>query len=408
MSTPENRGSLSEKFADFGAAPSEGMWEGIVGQLEEKSSRKFAFWWWFTGFAAVGLISSWFIFKHVQTSEQENAVTLHLPTLSNQILESKTGIDSYTSLENRLSNHSNKQDITIFKVKEHDHQSGDQQKESKNNHTEIPPSDELTIHENQPQIKVQEKTSIINLLAVRGAKRLDQSCVFPIFLEKNKTKQNRPVEIGFRIAYYHDLASPTSSSENTLSTFSADSDAPEITGSNALSDPNNTASPAFSTVNRNLNLDFTIGKYLSPRWMLNSGIWFSRTNYKSDYYSFTLSSSSTNISSIGLPLGASYDFIKRKRFDWRGQLNFLNEFAVFEHATIDYINEGQTVTSKFTKGYSAALDFSLNHLIKIGSNLHLNIAPSYRRYLTQKVQADAFLLKKNQWVGGSIGVLWRL
>ena len=89
-------------------------------------------------------------------------------------------------------------------------------------------------------------------------------------------------------------------------------------------------------------------------------------------------------------------------------MNFLNEFAVFEHATIDYINEGQTVTSKFTKGYSAALDFSLNHLIKIGSNLHLNIAPSYRRYLTQKVQADAFLLKKNQWIGGSIGVLWRL
>lgn len=408
MSTPENRGSLSEKFADFGAMPSEGMWDGIASQLEEKSSRKIGFWWWFSGLAAVGLISSWLVFNnHTHPSEEENLAIQPTATTIEKIAEAKENLGSSAFTNNR-----------IFTSSESHHQLNSTEEKGTDvaidleihhskKETQLNPTHELTVHQKMDQQVTQEKLSIVDLLAVKGPEKLDQSCIFPRCVDGSRMKLFKPFEIGFRVGYYYDLPiSPPS--ENVLSSLSSDQGSPEIEGSNLLSESYNVSNATFPMVSRNINLDFAIGKYVSERWMVHSGIWFSRANYQSDYNSNAYTYSNTNISSLAVPLGASYDFIKRKRFDWRGQLNFVNEFAVYENAKIDYINQAPAVTSKFTKGYSAAFDFTLNHLIKVGSNMHLNIAPSYRRYIKQNVQADAFLLKRNHWVGGTIGLVWRL
>lgn len=45
MQNNEDRGSLAEKFRDFGAAPSDALWNSISEQLGEKKKRRIAAWW---------------------------------------------------------------------------------------------------------------------------------------------------------------------------------------------------------------------------------------------------------------------------------------------------------------------------------------------------------------------------
>lgn len=53
MQNNDQKGSLKDTFSDFGATPSDGLWNAISEKLDEKKKRRFVFWWWSTGLAAV-------------------------------------------------------------------------------------------------------------------------------------------------------------------------------------------------------------------------------------------------------------------------------------------------------------------------------------------------------------------
>ena len=57
MQNNKHSGSLKDTFQDFGAAPSEPIWDNIADALGEKKKRRFIIWWWFGGLAAVLAIS---------------------------------------------------------------------------------------------------------------------------------------------------------------------------------------------------------------------------------------------------------------------------------------------------------------------------------------------------------------
>ncbi len=57
MQNNNTQGSLSDRFRDFGAAPSAELWDTIANQLDEKKKRRFVFWWWTSGIAAVLTLS---------------------------------------------------------------------------------------------------------------------------------------------------------------------------------------------------------------------------------------------------------------------------------------------------------------------------------------------------------------
>lgn len=58
MQNDANKGSLTDKFRDFGAAPTDGLWDSIAAQLDDKKKRRIGFWWWTTGLAALLLVVS--------------------------------------------------------------------------------------------------------------------------------------------------------------------------------------------------------------------------------------------------------------------------------------------------------------------------------------------------------------
>lgn len=412
MSTPENNGSLSDKFAGFGAMPSEGVWEGIATQLDEKSGRKVGFWWWFSGLAAIGLFAGWMSVSYYSMPPDQSTTTIsQIEQNTEQEREAKPTLCwpehthfTYSASE-QLLDESIETHATKHVKKENNIASSSDQIETKliaNN------DDQKDAIHSKEMLPATQQLSLVDLMANTPIQKVDPMCTFPRCVDENWQKRFRPFEVGFRVGFYHDLAIAAPAAEVSFTSLSSDQSVPEIQGSNSLAESAGTTYPSFPQAARNINLDFVIGKYISNRWMLHSGLWFSRANYKSDYYSTQYSYSNTNISSFAIPVGASYDFIQKDRFEWRGQVNFINEFAVYENAKIDYNQEPSSTSSQFTKGYSAGFDFSLNHLIELKKGVHLNIAPSYRYYLQQHVQAAPFLLQKNHWVGGTVGMVWRL
>jgi hypothetical protein len=53
MQNNDQKGSLKNTFSDFGAAPTDGLWNAISEKLDDKKKRRFVFWWWSAGLAAV-------------------------------------------------------------------------------------------------------------------------------------------------------------------------------------------------------------------------------------------------------------------------------------------------------------------------------------------------------------------
>lgn len=56
MQNNDQKGSLKDTFNNFGAAPTDGLWDAISGKLDEKKKRRFVIWWWSSGLAAVLII----------------------------------------------------------------------------------------------------------------------------------------------------------------------------------------------------------------------------------------------------------------------------------------------------------------------------------------------------------------
>ncbi len=73
MQNNDQKGSLKDTFSDFGAAPTDGLWNAISEQLDEKKKRRFAVWWWSTGLAAV-LVVGFMFWNWKQDAETKQPV----------------------------------------------------------------------------------------------------------------------------------------------------------------------------------------------------------------------------------------------------------------------------------------------------------------------------------------------
>lgn len=76
MQHNEQRGSLSEKFRDFGAAPTPESWTAIEERLEKRQKRRIPIWWW-SGAGAASVALCVFLFlpennRHVAVSPEKH------------------------------------------------------------------------------------------------------------------------------------------------------------------------------------------------------------------------------------------------------------------------------------------------------------------------------------------------
>ncbi|OIQ31113.1 MAG: hypothetical protein BM555_05400 [Crocinitomix sp. MedPE-SWsnd] len=426
-------GGLGEKFEGFGATPSEALWGNIAGALDEKKSKKGFIWWWIgSGLAAVLLVTA-VIYNSSNPIENQTAID-------------STEIDGPTNYDFRTISHNNIQTNKLASFGSNDenisedvennlenapqatNQNSDlaQQKNNNEKVDQLKPIDtkdaQKTVVTNNDEFahlipfSPRSKVSLMNKIPLTSMFGINPKLNHPNLISCGDPGGffDKPWEIGFRVGYYADL-NPQVQAEYTPNSFNTLDDQngpPEIIeGSEiGIAESINNTSPTSITgsASKNINIDFTLGKYISPRFTIQSGINFTRSTYQTDYQSFEKMSAKTNISSFALPIGFGYDLFKRKRYKLRLTAAIDNEFSLYENQNSIYFIGPPESSNGFTKGYSASTDFSIQSQIRLQKGMYLTLSPTYRRYLIQNVNSENLLVQKNNWLGGTIGMIWTL
>ena len=232
---------------------------------------------------------------------------------------------------------------------------------------------------------------------------------------KPKEEINKPWETGFEISYWEDLGRVSFGLADAMpvqSTDMAPGNYNVIDQSSDFGLENYTSAPILQEawVHKNLNLSGFVGKYFSKRWAWRVGLDFSRSSYFSDYLNANpIESATTSITSIGIPISLKLDVIQRDRFNFRTGFAFVNEVPIFESVKADYgVAALAESVKQFNVGYMGALKFDLTTEFRIGPRAYLALSPSYKYYFTQRIGSQNLLIRKDHWLGGSIGLTWKL
>ena len=420
MQSHEQPASLSEKFQGFGAVPSDALWGNIAAAIEEKEKRRGFFWWWTGIGVAASLIGGFFICQSffmnpIETTDQTTLCTIK---------------PANNELQNRFKSQiksSETYDLVALDIVE----KSDNQKTEKPNKL----NDEKPIQNNQKlsnNVEKQDPIILEKLIAKKPSSdelisnsilKLPMNAIELLILDLGqkpslegcfiRQKPYRPWEFGFDVGYYTDLnIGPKADAVSGFADQEVNSDLFIEGQYNSVPDQLGTSFASVvpssqSSVSKNINANFYAGKYISKRWMFNTGLGFSRSIYNTIYNNGFLVSPKTIITSLIVPVGFSLDAIQKPKFKLRPALSFNNEFAVFERVKSDVLM-AEAIPSNFVKGYSASMELSVGHLFKIRPRIALSVAPSFRYYLRQNIQSQNYLIKQNTWVGGKIGMIWTL
>jgi cytoskeletal protein RodZ len=414
MQSHEQPASLSEKFQGFGAVPSDALWGNIAAAIEEKEKRRGFFWWWTGIGVAASLIGGFFIYQGFFMNPTETTQLSTLKPANNQLQNrfepqiASTETDELLTLDSSDKTQNQKEEKPIDK------------KQIPNNQKLPNRVDKKDVVKFEKQILKNSKseelvTSSILKLPVNATELL----VLDLGQKPNlegcfiRQKQYRPWEFGFDVGYYTDLnIGPKADAVSGVADQEVNSDLFIEGQYNSVPDQLGTSFAAVvpssqSSVSKNMNANFYAGKYLSKRWMFNTGLGYSRSTYNTIYNNGFLVSPKTTITSLIVPVGFSLDAIQKPKFKLRPALLFNNEFAVFERVKTDVLM-AEAIPSNLVKGYSASMELSLGHLFRIRPRVALSVSPSFRYYLRQNIQSQNYLIKQNSWIGGKIGMIWTL
>ncbi len=426
MLNNEQQGSLSEKFQGFGAAPSDALWGNIAEAITEKKKRKVAYWWWIGAGTAAAVLITIFSINGSKNSEET--------ALASTIVTAKAEKRELNSPQNLISSHAKNAAFNEF---ENDFENT--QNISKND--SYP-----TIYENYSRNDLVETNEAIQQVQLIDEKAIAETIEMDKFveflpnpsidlleaadfqpkiqlLEFRDHYKYRPWEIGFNVGYYtranFDLAlkkentydpTPLTNQESMTDEFILGQQPENFGTSTGMAYNSNftTMIPSTqSTVTKNFNFNLYAGRYVSDRFMINTGFGYSRSTYRTIYNNGFTTSPITHITTLMIPVGLSIDAVQLPKFKLRPTLSLNNEFAVYEKVQTVELMPYEFLGNR-TSGYSASLEVSVNHLFRLRPRLALDVAPSFRYYLRQNIQSQNFLIKENAWIGGKAGLIWTL
>lgn len=421
----EKPGSLAERFGDFGAAPSDQLWNSIASSLDgERQKKRGVFWWWFSGIAA-GLLLLTGVFQmgyFVGKGEHadallESPVRGNYPARQNTLVAihsketvqtGQNGIMTPEGLGNVLN-------TTEPAAISYSH--GEAVEKMTPREPYLSTDQPLVFESGQAGFgHAVENTNPMLLPAMRTvtipSEKTDRMTLSPDHLVVEKSKRGR-WEFGFAVNSYsalrgvdQDLVSATDSSM-TLSYDNLDTEN-SITGSGLLS--STSSNEASATVRRPLSLECTLARQIGNRWSLATGIGLNVLSSKNTTYSPVSTQSNSRYWTLSLPLVVDYDFVKRRRMDFSVGVGVMNEFPVFSHAQVLYPAnpENKVVSKVFSRGYMGSALCRLNWSYALNERLKLNVSPGMRYYFYQSLQSDLPVLKRNLWGGASLGITWNI
>lgn len=74
MQNNDYKGSLTDRFRDFGAAPSEELWQAISDELDERKKRRPMIWWWISGLGAASVALLLLVFSGMKEEQSVHLV----------------------------------------------------------------------------------------------------------------------------------------------------------------------------------------------------------------------------------------------------------------------------------------------------------------------------------------------
>ncbi|MBN4073097.1 outer membrane beta-barrel protein, partial [Crocinitomix catalasitica] len=421
-----NQGSLQAVFDGHGAEPTVGLWASIETKLEERDRRRIIFWWWTGGVAAVLIVGLGLNFSGILNGDAEI------------ISEDKSEINS-NSVDNN--------DVPLINNEDDQSSQADVIAEDKSNLHEIvrennivdeneirdPPKaessrDELdehheTVHEENNEIEsapldlekqiIQADNKLISSLALTAIEPIYMYySANPVELTPLKDRFGK-WEMGIEYDYWAHIPDPFVTKEASASPSASLLDQTEsFNGISANAVPNefyNNEPVVEGFVIKPLNLNYTVQYNFSRRWAICSGLNYSRHFYQSNYSSGLIESTKSAVNSIGIPLGVKWSFFHRPKVDIFTRLSHTAEVPFTEkRREIYYVSDYNTREVNLTKGLLLSGQLDLGMRFKLTDRMGLNTSIGGRYYYHQRANNTAPLQQENLWIGGKIGLSWKL
>lgn len=394
----QNKGSLHNKFKDFGAQPSENLWDSIASNLDErKKKRIIIFWWVGSGLAAVFILSLLVINTNginyikstnnkIKYNERENHSTLAIQTTIDSNVIINAGLSNV--IENDLNT-----DLNLS----YDDQNFDEEKVTKlglSSNTKDLEIAQSQVSTNGNNIESKDFKLVENLYS-----DVDKICI-PIF-EKIELKKNSNLA-------FSDIDQPKSKSKLSYSFRIQNQKGFELYQSQPYSEAEvlstNNVGAEFDLLPepsiqkfRPLTVRFGIAKKLNKRLSFQTGIdlgWI-QTNS---------SISKSSLFTIGIPLKLNLSLIERKRGMFYTDFGLVNEFPFFERTqTFDGYGLNQF---KLETGFLGGTEIGLGYNYKLNEKIKFDVNSGFKWYYYQSVKSGTQIATQNGFINFSAGVIW--
>lgn len=434
-------GSLKEKFGNFGAAPTEQLWDSISSSLDQKEKkRRGIFWWWFAGIAASGLLLFGIYYLGYQAGKSEKNIAEEngnsversdataiesLPSgnmtiATNEEHQNKSNVSSTGSLPEVQMTAATKTDLKngsdvsstgpipsvgMTGITNNDLKNGS----NLSSKVSRPPIEMTVSKNNNLLLSNKEKMARLDYPKIHKIESPHDDNFEASFTSPNEIlSASNKWEIGFTVGtqmspspkeepIYFDLGNGItadfSSMENT------------IQGTGLLS----SLSPSSGTISRPLSIDFSIARTFGKRWSLQSGLGINWTKSTTFYDSFLPSQVNASFFSLSVPLVAEFDFVKRKRFEFSAGAGIVNEIPFYSRSASLYpVLESTAVSKSFIRGYMCSGLFNLGVSYRLTEKMNIGLHPNVRHYFFQSMKSDFPVVEKKTWFGANIGLVWEI
>jgi len=412
----QNKYSLQDKFKDFGAQPSDALWDSIASNLDNKPKKKIIWFWWLGAVASIALILG--LSFYLNEKDTNHKVTSNHTNIQNESVKTKDELDEN---EKELVTQTKSEELesietlptkpsinTVAVTQKALRQTAiattitTNPKHSIENALVNTKPEHIILNNEHHQLSCEDcnltiKPRPIEVLAVT----LPQNLVLNTL---TSPKQSRQFEYSFSAVTFfnvnkdeQDYALQTTASTNSSQTPSL---ADGFSANESLLTNSNTQ------FNRSIPLVFRLGiaTKLSSRFKILSGLdfgWIRTTPLNTNYYYQT----SSNFT-IGIPVFLKFNVINKRHFDFNANLGAINDFALSKQDKTYMYKTLQTNTFQFTKGFLGGLETGVSFNYKFNEKLKLGVGTGIRWYYYQNHPSLSSQNKNNTFYNLNLGLIW--
>lgn len=430
-------GSLKDRFREFGAEPSDQLWNSIESQLDQQPrKRRAVFWWWFAGFAAAlaVLLGVYEIGYHlgksenaglnenlstVQKTEEEGElnrelISTHEPAeemvqadQNSVAAEPEKGIDTDEKGPSNSAGTLKREDdlvspgeTTLLVTDDKSNNGYEEKSPSSENHLVI--SDEPIA-----------KLPLGAVKPVSGAMPENENLAGLPVLEKNQNQRKGSWEIGFTggILFPKAPLNKWAAPPPTLNTTADLMDSENTFTNSGITSMYAPMTLTDAKISRPISVDFSIGYAAGRRWTFTSGLGFNYFNSISHFSSsYTNLTATGDFVSLSIPVQVKFDFVDRRRVELFTGIGVNNEFPVYGRTSkvFDMTPEENLNAKSVVHGYMGSAQFSTGFAYRFNERLTLRTSPTVRYYFKQTMDASVPVLERKLWLGANVGLIWSL